>query len=158
MTPREHALTACVAAALRVGGQPLSVHDYARESGVSARMLIHHFGTKAGLDRAVIGAVDEGLRAQAQGLAETLGGLTAVDELVLGFRGPESAQIRNLFRTLLARAFAGEADAVAALVEERQRWTALFEQVLPSPAEAARTVVLLQGAALDAILDDMTSD
>ena len=117
-TPKERSLSACVAAALRTGGRPLSIHDYARETGVSARMLIHYFGSKAGLDSAVIRAVDDGLRQRAEQLAQALGGLKAVDELVRGFRSPQSKQVRALFRTLLAKAFEGDRLAVAVLIEE----------------------------------------
>jgi AcrR family transcriptional regulator len=157
-TPKERSLSACVAAALRTGGRPLSIHDYARETGVSARMLIHYFGSKAGLDSAVIRAVDEGLRQRAEQLAQALGGLKAVDELVRGFRSPQSRQVRTLFRTLLAKAFEGDRLAVALLIEERERWTALFNQTLKSRTEASNTVVLLLGAAMDAILNDMSSE
>jgi AcrR family transcriptional regulator len=121
-------------------------------------MLIHYFGTRAGLDRAVIRAVDDRLRAQAERLAQTLGGLEAIEDLVRGFRSPESAQVRKLFRTLLARAFDGDPLAVAFLVEERERWTALFERSSKTRADATKTVVLLLGAAMDAILDDMSSE
>ena len=157
-TPKERSLRACVAAALRTGGRPLSIHDYARETGVSARMLIHYFGSKAGLDSAVIRAVDDGLRQRAEQLAQALGGLKAVDELVRGFRSPQSRQVRALFRTLLAKAFEGDRLAVAVLIEERERWIALFKQALKSRTEASNTVVLLLGAAMDAILNDMSSE
>jgi AcrR family transcriptional regulator len=157
-SPRDLALNACIETALRTAGRPLSIHDYARATGVSARMLIHYFGTRAGLDGAVIRAVDDALRAQAETLAQTLGGLNAIEDLVLGFRSPESAQVRRLFRTLLARAFDGDPLAVALLVEERERWTALFERSLKTRADASKTVVLLLGAAMDAILDDMSSE
>lgn len=143
---------------MRTGGRPLSIHDYARETGISARMLIHYFGTKTELDRAVIRAVDDGLRSQAEALAQTRGGLEAVEALAEAFRSPQSAQVRKLFRTLLAKSFEGDPAAVAALVEERTRWTALFESALKSREEAAKTVVLLLGSAMDAILDDMSSE
>jgi AcrR family transcriptional regulator len=158
ITPRERALSACVDAALKLGGRTLSIHDYARVTRISARMLIHHFGSKAGLDRAIIRAVEEGLRAQAGNLAQVLGGLQAVDELVRGFRSPQSAQVRRLFRALLAQAFEADRSAIAALLQERERWTSLFESALKSKADASRTVTLLLGAAMDAILDDMSSE
>ncbi|MGA2366243.1 MAG: hypothetical protein ABSG12_12230 [Steroidobacteraceae bacterium] len=121
-------------------------------------MLIHYFGSKTGLDSAVIRAVDDGLRQRAEQLAQALGGLKAVDELVRGFRSPQSKQVRALFRTLLAKAFEGDRLAVAVLIEERARWTALFKQALKSRTEASNTVVLLLGAAMDAILNDMSSE
>ena len=156
--PKERSLNACVAAALHTGGRSLSIHDYARQTGVSARMLIHYFRSKAGLDSAVIRAVDDDLRQRAENLAQALGGLKAVDELVRGFRSPQSRQVRTLFRTLLAKAFEGDRLAVALLIEERERWTALFKQALKSRTEASNTVVLLLGAAMDAILNDMSSE
>jgi hypothetical protein len=58
----------------------------------------------------------------------------------------------------LAKAFEGDRLAVAVLIEERERWTALFKQALKSRTEASNTVVLLLGAALDAILNDMSSE
>jgi AcrR family transcriptional regulator len=154
----QRVLKACVAAALQTRGKPLSIHDYARETGVSARMLIHHFGTKAQLDRAVVGAIDGGLRTQAELLAPASGGTGTVRELARAFRTPQSAQVRKFFRTLLARAFAGDMTAIAALVEERERWTAVFEGAVKSRQEAAETVTLLLGAAMDAILDDMAAE
>jgi hypothetical protein len=121
-------------------------------------MLIHYFASKASLDSAVIRAVDDGLRQQAGNLAQALGGLKAVDELVRGFRSPQSRQVRTLFRTLMAKAFEGDRLAVAVLIEERARWTALFRQALKNRTEASNTVVLLLGAAMDAILNDMSSE
>lgn len=154
----DRVLKACVAAALKTGGKPLSIHDYARETGVSARMLIHYFGTKAELDNAVVRAIDEGLHTQAELLAEARGGMGAVKELLRGFRTPQSAQVRKFFRTLLAKAFAGDRAAVTALVEERERWTALFAGALGNHEQASETVTQLLGAAMDAILDDMATE
>jgi AcrR family transcriptional regulator len=121
-------------------------------------MLIHYFGTKAGLDHAVIRAIEDRLRLQAEQLARSLGGLVAAKKLAVGFRTPQSAQVRALFRTLVSRAFAGDAVAVAALIGERARWIALFEDILDSREEATNTVVLLLGSAMDAILNDMLAE
>jgi hypothetical protein len=121
-------------------------------------MLIHYFESKASLDSAVVRAVDHGLRQRAEEMAQALGGLKAVDELVRGFRSPQSRQVRKLFRTLLAKAFEGDRLAATALVEERRRWTALFEKTFKSRAEASNAMLLLLGAAMDAILNDMSSE
>jgi AcrR family transcriptional regulator len=157
-TPRDRALNGCIEAALRARGRSLSIHDYSRETGVSARMLIHYFGTKAKLDGAVIREIDNAMRLQAERLAQTLGGPGAAEELVRGFRSPASAQVRLLFRTLLARAFAGDATAVAALLEERKRWIDTFQRASRNKRDATSTVAQLLGAALDAILDDISAD
>jgi hypothetical protein len=136
----------------------LSIHEYSRATGVSARMLIHYFTTKSKLDSAVIAAIDASLREQAGILANSLGGLAAAEELVRGFKKSESERVRALFRALLAKAFAGDRSAIVALLEERERWKTLFRAVLKNKTEVDRTVRLLQGAALDAILDDMSSE
>ncbi len=158
MTPRDQALKGCVDTALKSGGRLLSIHEYSRATGVSARMLIHYFTTKSQLDTAVIAAIDASLREQAGTLADSLGGLAAVDELVRGFKRSESERVRALFRALLANAFAGDRYAILALLEERKRWKKLFRGVLKTKSDVDRTVLLLQGAALDAILDDMSSE
>jgi hypothetical protein len=91
-------------------------------------------------------------------MAQALGGLKAVDELVRGFRSQQSRQVRKLFRTLLAKAFEGDRLAATALVEERRRWAALFEKTFKTRAEASNAMLLLLGAAMDAILNDMSSE
>jgi AcrR family transcriptional regulator len=158
LAPSVRALRACVEAALRTGGRPLSITDYAEETGISARMLIHHFGSKENLDHAVIRAVDDQLRARAESLAQARGGLEAIDQLVLGLKSARSAQLRRLFRTLLAKAFEADPVAVGILLEERERWTTLFEAALKSRVAASEAVTRLLGATIDAILEDMATE
>ena len=119
-------------------------------------MLVHHFGSRANLDREVIRAVEEELHNEAARLADALGGLQALDALIKGFRSPASAQVRRLFRTLTARAFGNDELALSILLGERERWHALFSKVLGSRSEANDAVSRLLGAAMDAILDDMS--
>jgi AcrR family transcriptional regulator len=156
VNPRARALKVCISAAIRAGGRSLSIHDYARESGISARMLIHHFGTKADLERAIIRGVDEELRLKAGVLAQSLGGLAAVDQLLQGFKAPASAPVRALFRTLLAKALTGDGAAIEALVEERKRWISMFDE-LSGDKRGQDIVERLLGAALDAILNDVSA-
>ena len=155
---RGRALAACTHATLAAGGRPMSLHDLARVTGVSARMLVHHFGSKAGLDRAIVQAVEARMRDNATAMLAASGGALDADAMMQSFREPGQRPTRTLFRTLLARALGGDADAVVALQGERARWLAVFASALGDQAAAARLLALVLGATLDAIFEDISHE
>ena len=118
-------------------------------------MLVHHFGSKAGLDRAIIEAVEARMRDNAMAMLAASGGALDADAIMRSFREPAQLATRTLFRTLLARGLGGDADAIAALQGERERWMALFRQALGDEASAARLMALVLGATLEAIFADL---
>ena len=153
--PRDSALHACIEATLAAGGRPLSLHDLGLATGVSARMLVHHFGSKAKLDRAIVEAIEHRMRENATAMLARGGGALDADAIMQSFREPEQLATRTLFRTMLARALAGDANAVAAMQVEREHWLTLFGSVLGDPASAQRMLALVLGATLDAIFVDI---
>ena len=153
--PHSRALAACLDATLAAGGRALNLHDLARATGISARMLVHHFGSKAGLDRAIIGAVETRMRDNAMTMLARSGGVLDADAIMQSFREPAQLATRTLFRTLLARGLGGDPDAIAALQSERERWMALFRKALGDEAAAARLMALVLGATLEAIFADL---
>ena len=155
---RSRALAACIDATLAAGGRPMSLQDLARSTGVSARMLVHHFGSKARLDRAIVAAVEARMRANATAMLARGGGALDVDLIMQSFREPAQLATRTLFRTMLARALGGDADAVAAMQVEREHWLALFEHALGDAAAAERMLALVLGATLDAIFGDIADE
>ena len=70
MSPREQLLQKCLRYFLKHGVANLSLRPLADAVGTSARMLVHHFGSKEGL----ITAVMEQVRARLQSLFEPLMG------------------------------------------------------------------------------------
>ena len=136
----------------------MSLQDLARSTGVSARMLVHHFGSKAKLDRAIVAAVEAQMRANATAMLARGGGVLDTDLIMQSFRKPAQLATRTLFRTMLARALSGDAEAVAAMQVEREHWLALFERTLGDAAAAERMLALVLGATLDAIFDDIADE
>ena len=155
---RARALAACVGATLDAGGRALSLQALARLTGVSARMLVHHFGSKAGLDRAVIETVEARMRDDAMAMLARSGGALDAEAIMRSFREPARRATRTLFRTLLARGLGGDRVAVAVLRGERERWLALFRQTLGDDAAAARLMALVLGATLEAIFADLDGE
>ena len=157
MDARARALSGCLEATLAAGGRPMSLHALARATGVSARMLVHHFGSKARLDRAIVEAVETRMRENAARMLAEAGGVPDADAIMRSFREPAQLATRTLFRTLLARALDGDMSAVAALQAERGRWLALFSQALGDGKAAERMLASVLGATLDAILTDIAA-
>ncbi len=155
---RARALAACVEATLAAGGRALSLQALARMTGVSARMLVHHFGSKAALDRAVIETVEARMRDDAMAMLARSGGALDADAIMQSFREPARRATRTLFRTLLARGLGGDATAIAVLRGERERWLALFRQMLGDDASAGRLMALVLGATLEAIFADLDEE
>ncbi len=133
----------------------MSLQDLARSTGVSARMLVHHFGSKAKLDRAIVAAVEARMRENAVSMLARGGGVLDADVIMRSFREPAQLATRTLFRTMLARALSGDVEAVAAMQVEREHWLALFGRVLGDTAAAERMLALVLGATLDAIFADI---
>ena len=152
---RGRALHSCIEATLAAGGRFLSLQELGRATGVSARMLVHHFGSKAGLERAIVEAIEARMRANATAMLARRDGALDADAIMQSFREPAQRATRTLFRILLARGLGGDADAVAALQGERERWLALFRQALGDDASAARLMALVLGATLEAIFADL---
>ncbi len=119
-------------------------------------MLVHHFGSKAGLDHAIVGMVESRMRDNAMAMLAQSGGTLDADAMMRSFREPEQLPTRTLFRTLLARALGGDMAAVQALQGERGRWLSLFREALGNDQAAERMMALVLGATLEAILSDLS--
>ena len=147
------ALDACIAAALASEGRPLSIYDYARETGISARMLIHYFGSKAAIDTAVIANVQDGLRAEVTRAIEKAKD-RRLDRVFQTLAARNRQGVVPLLRFLLARSLSGDRSAVAAMRAQRSVWKQAFRDML-SAEEARQAMILLEGSLIGLILDEL---
>ncbi|HEX6533893.1 MAG TPA: TetR/AcrR family transcriptional regulator [Gemmatimonadaceae bacterium] len=111
-TPRDQLLAAAVDYAAREGIAGASLRQVAAALGTSHRMLIYHFGSKAGLLAAVVGEVE---RRQREALAELRvdPGMTPEEiarRMWRRFTDPELLPLERLFFELYARALQGRED------------------------------------------------
>ncbi len=150
--PAQRALELCLNAALARGSLALGLRDYERLVGVSARMLVHHFGTKAGLEAALLGEIERRL------LGEVLVLLAEPDaspmEVVRRFRSEDQAATRRLLRLLVGRGLSGDPAAAEVLRMERDRWRVALLTRYGSPEEAEQALLILVGGALDTLLSE----
>jgi len=145
------ALNGCVDAALSAQGRSLSIYDYARATGVSARMLIHYFGSKVELDRAVISLVQDRLRAEVYA-AFRFSPDRPVERVVYELSRQDRAEVILLLRLLLVRALNGDADAIEGMRKERAMWRSMLSEALQTEEAAARAMISLEGTIIGMIL------
>jgi AcrR family transcriptional regulator len=150
---RAEALQRCVEAVMAARGRPLSIHQLGAATGVSARMLIHHFATKAALEAAISDALGVRLRASLDAvMLRHLPFNLASLEAHFADTGPEG--LATLLRVLAARALTGDATAAAVLRECHDLLAARLGVPLgESQGLKARVLVRLAGLAVLAGLD-----
>jgi AcrR family transcriptional regulator len=144
------ALDRCLDVALEQGSLSLGLRDYERLTGVSARMLVHYYGTKAGLEAALLAEIERRL------LTEVMDALAdpAVRPIdaVREFGAPEKAGVRALMRLLVGRAFSGDAQAADVLRRERERWRTALHTRYSEADDAEEALLILVGGAFDLML------
>lgn len=148
------ALDRCLDAALAKGSLALGLRDYERLTGISSRMLVHYFNTKAGLEAALLGEIERRL------LDEVL---TALDDpagrpidVVRAFGAPDRAGVRALIRLLVGRAFSGDPAAADVLRRERTRWRKALSGRYADDATTEEALFILVGGAFDQMLADIS--
>ncbi|MCP9274973.1 hypothetical protein [Mycolicibacterium arenosum] len=149
--PRTHAVDVCLAAAEDAGSLALGLRDYERITGISARMLVHHFGNKAGLEAALLERIearllDHVVMQQAESASPY--------DIAKGFAEPDFASLRVLLRLLLGRALSGDQAAAKVLRGERERWRAALLATCGSTRIAEEALFTLVGGAVDAMLGE----
>ena len=146
-SPRETALLACLDLALSDGRLDLGLRAYERGTGISARMLTHHFGGNDGLKAALVETIEGRLREEVN-VALSVNGKTPL-EIAKAFAAPERAPLRRLLRAILRDALAGDPASAAVLAAERERWRSTITGANPE-----LDVFVLVGGAVDAMLAD----
>lgn len=141
-TGRERIVDSALALFADRGPDAVSLRDVAAHAGVSAALIVHHFGSREGLAQAVddhvIGIFDR-LADDLEGLADDLdgsaaGGVSAsglVESLLAGL--PEGSPVPAYLRRMLL----GESHSGTALF---RRWYALTEEILDRMRERGALV------------------
>jgi len=148
---RRTALLACINVALSEGRLDLGLRAFERSTGVSARMLTHHFGGNDGLKAALVEEIERRLREEVR-IALYENSETAF-QIAKAFSAPEKAPLRRLLRAILRDALGGDKTSAAVLAAERQRWRTML-QIKNIEIE----LFILLGGAVDAMLADANDD
>jgi len=147
-TPRNRALNACLDVAIRAGRLDFGLRAYERETGISSRMLAHHFGNNEGLELALLAAIEARLRDKVSLALQ--GGRTPL-EIAADLHEGAHAALLDLLRPLLQRALGGNDAALALVREERQRWREKLSHAVAGQ-DVDQALFILVGAAVDAML------
>jgi AcrR family transcriptional regulator len=156
--PRDRLLAAAVDHILEHGLSDLSLRELATAIGTSHRMLIYHFGSKAGLVVAVIQTVEEAQRAAFVALeAERLSPADTLRAMWQRFTDPSLGPHERLFFEIYGQALQGRPGAVDLLdgiiddwVEPAARY-AVARGASPAEAraEARLSLAVVRGLLLD---------
>jgi AcrR family transcriptional regulator len=149
---RAAVLDACYAAARGLGSLDVTLAALAERTGVSARMLVHYFGSRDALQRELGARFERELRERFDEYA-TDGSGGGVAGAVLGLwdhlAAPEMRGPLRLLLDLMHRAQRGDAHAAEMGEREIGAWTRVLEGRVPDPALASALVLLFVGAAMD---------
>lgn len=146
--PRTRAVQACLDVAIRAGRLDFGLRAYERETGISSRMLAHHFGGNEGLELALLAAIEERLREEVR---QALRGGQTASEIAAALSEPAYAPLVGLLRPLLQRALGGHSPALALMMQERERWRHALRDAAPD-RDVDQALFVLVGAAVDAML------
>jgi AcrR family transcriptional regulator len=147
---REEMLERCFRAALEGGSLELSLATLAERAGTSARVLVYHFGTREGLERALAGRLEDELQARFRGLEAATPGVELRAAILAGWDTITGESVRGLLRLVMDvvhRAQAGDPAARALNDLQMEQWEHLLAPLGPDRASAL--VLLGQGAVVD---------
>ena len=156
--PRRRLLDAAVDHILAHGLSDLSLRELATAIGTSHRMLIYHFGSKAGLIVAVIQTVEDAQRAAFTALdTEGLSPADTLRAMWRRFTDPALGPHERLFFEIYGQALQGRPGAVGLLDGIIDNWVepaaayAIDHGVAPdvARAEARLSVAVIRGLLLD---------
>jgi AcrR family transcriptional regulator len=160
MSPREQLLQKCLRYFLQHGVANLSLRPLAQAVGTSARMLVHHFGSKEGL----ITAVMDQVRARLQSLFEPLiadeGNHLERSQVMLSFwklmtSGKNLPYMRLSFEVQIL-AIQNPRRYRRYLIETSSSWMGLVERALP-PGKSSTAMATLSTAIIDGLMLDYLS-
>ncbi|MEM6312276.1 MAG: TetR/AcrR family transcriptional regulator [Pseudomonadota bacterium] len=149
--PRSRARAACLEVALAFGTLDIGLREYERQTGISARMLVHHFGDKEGLRAALLEEVETKLRDEVEEALHN--GQRVVSDIARAFAAADRLPLRRLLRIALHDALGGHVGTRMVLAKERERWREMLASVVPED-EVEDTLFALVGAAVDTLLGD----
>jgi AcrR family transcriptional regulator len=159
LEPRDRLLDAAVAHILEHGLGDLSLRELAAAIGTSHRMLIYHFGSKAGLVVAVIQAVEEMQRDAFAALeTETLSPTQTMRAMWKRFTDPSLGPQERLFFEIYGQALQGRPGAVDLLDGIIDNWVepaAQYAIERGTEPELARTEARLSVAVIRGLLLDL---
>lgn len=159
MAPRKQLLRQCLAYFLHYGVANLSLRPLAAASGTSARMLVHHFGSKTGL----IAAVMEEVRSRLQSSFQKLTSSDRRDSemLMLAFWHLVTSKANLPYTRLLLEvqvlAIQNPTRYEQYLADTSKTWLRLVERALPSGKNRLATATLCT-AVIDGLLLELLSN
>lgn len=149
---RDAILDACYAAAREAGSLDLSLAHLAERTGVSARMLVYHFGTREALQRALATRLEAELREHFTA-AMRESERRSVGEATLSLWDRISAErSRGVLRLLLDvvhQAQRGDEEARRIAEGEVQAWKHVLAEGIDDPDVAAGLMLMVLGASVD---------
>jgi AcrR family transcriptional regulator len=161
---RERLLDAVIAHFTAEGLTDQSLRRIAAATGTSHRMLLYHFGSREGLDLAVVQAVEARTQSVLAAVGQDVGTEAgdATDELVRRMwayvADPALAGFERLFFALYARALQGDASARPLLESDIEAWleaNAALTATAGVPPDVARTHARLGLAVVRGLLLDL---
>jgi AcrR family transcriptional regulator len=156
MSPREYLLQKCLRYFLKHGVAHLSLRPLANAVGTSARMLVHHFGSKEGLITAVMEQVRSRLQSS---FAPPMGSKSRTEpaEVMLAFWKLTTSRkylpyMRLLFEVQIL-AIQNSARYQRYLIDTSSSWMGLVQRALPkgkrSAAMATLSTAVVDGLVLE---------
>ncbi len=146
-------LERCFAAALEGDSLELSLAALAEGAGTSARMLVYHFGSREGLERALVERLEEELRgrfAALEAAAPGAGPRAATLAIWDALTQPAMRGMLRLVMDVLHRAQRGDPAARETAAVQAALWEGFLAPRLAGRPEAAAALFLLVlGAAMD---------
>ena len=153
--PRRRAriLEQCFDAAQRGGRLDLSLAEFFAQTGISARMLIYHFGSSEGLQLALGSRLEAELRTQFAAMEGIVsgGGAGAVLAVWDHMSMPQMRDLMRILADVLHRAVSGDAEAALVADTEVQAWSEFLSSRFSDEAVTAILVVFV-GAAIDLLM------
>ena len=150
-------LEQCFVAAQQGGSLEFSLADLAGRTGISARMLIYHFGSRDLLQLALAARLEAEMRARFatfEADASGVGPAAAVLALWDYVSAPEMRGFLRLMMDVVHRAEQGDPEAAAAGMREVDQWMEFLSSRVSDPAVATGLILIFLGAAVDLLISD----
>jgi AcrR family transcriptional regulator len=144
----------CLAAFVQAGTLDLSLDQLAEKVGISKRMLIHYFGSRAALENQAMDLLERQLRAQFAP-SNFPHGASLADVLTALWRrttDPANRGVVLLTMDLSRRAWMGSRTARAFYLEQQRLWVDLLSRYEPDRAVVQASLQSFQGAVLSYLI------
>jgi AcrR family transcriptional regulator len=154
MSPREQLLRKCLRYFLEHGVANLSLRPLANAVGTSARMLVHHFGSKEGLITAVMEQVCARLQSLFEPLITVQGDPEPAEVMLAFWRLTTSKKYRPFMRLLFEvqiLAIQNPARYERYLIEMSSSWLKLVQRIIPK-AKRSAVMATLSTAVIDGLM------